>query len=143
MSKDWDDAARRYREQKKVLVSGDEVLRAVRELDAFLESSRGQDAIELLAASGRHINFGEELMCSGYGVVYFLDGNGLQKSIEGMGSWIAYSKPEPPQVRRSSAKEAIRAAVNPNMSGKEPRKVMPWLRAELDRIASKAPEAPE
>lgn len=111
--------------------------RGAAELEQFIRIE-GQALKELLSASKRHINFGEEREGGGYGVVYFIDGNGLQQSVEAMGMWTAYSKDVPkPVLTPISAHEAVTAAVY--HGGKKATEVVNWLRGELDKIASSAP----
>jgi hypothetical protein len=153
----WQDAARRYREAaqiktqetqqtaqlgyEKPLHSPADVLQATRELEQFLRSDEGRAALDLLTASNRHINFGEEYEGGGSSVVFFIDGTGLNRSIEASGTWTVYAKEVPkPKITPITAKEAIEAAINPRMGGKKPNEVMTWLRSQLDAIASHAPE---
>lgn len=111
---------------------------AVVELEEFMRAD-GQAAMELLRASRRHLNFGEEKNDGGgYGTVYFIDGSGLQKSVEAMGMWAAFSKNvKGPEITPITARQAIEAAVH--YGDKMAKEVVSWLRSELDRIASSAP----
>lgn len=153
----WQDAARRYRESAQIktqetqqttqldypkpLHSPADVLQATRELEQFMRSDEGRAALELLTASGRHLNFGEEYEGGGSSVVYFIDGTGLNRSIEASGTWTIYAKEVPkPSITPVTAKDAIEAAINPCMGAKKPSEVMTWLRSQLDAIASQAPE---
>lgn len=164
MTSNWSEAAQSYRaaEAARLITEQDHVAAAKRdqvannetqprrvadhtadidrgtiELEQFL-SSEGQALKELLRASKRHLNFGEEREGGGYGVVYFIDGNGLQQSVEAMGTWTAYSKDVPePKLTSITAREAVEAAVH--YGGKKATEVVNWLRGELDKIANSAP----
>jgi hypothetical protein len=115
-------------------VSSDEV---AAKLEAFLESKDGKAALELLRTSGRHIIFGESREGGGFGLVWFLDGNGLQESTEPMGTWVAYAQTVPePKLRPITPRLAVEAAVT---EGKhKPAEVMSWLEEEIEKIANEA-----
>jgi hypothetical protein len=108
------------------------------ELEQFMRNE-GQAAMELLQASNRHICFGENYDGGGFGEVYFIDGRGLQKSIEAMGMWVAYRSDiiPKPELSPITARQAIQAAAQ--HGGKKATEVVSWLHAELDKIASAAP----
>ncbi len=111
---------------------------ATAELQAFLRSEDGRSALALLSASGRHIIFGEENEGGGFASVYFLDGNGLQMSVEAAGQWTAYSKNVPqPELEAVTAEQAVDTFIN--LGHQKPTEIMNWLHAKLDAIASKAP----
>ncbi len=107
---------------------------AADDLQKFMNSDEGAAAKALLAASNRHIIFGEESE-GGFANVVFIDRNGLQRSYEASGMWVAYSTNVPePRISPVQPHEAIQAAVY--YSRKKPNEVMTWLRAELDKIAN-------
>lgn len=143
MTRSWDEAAERYRRKAAEKASADarpvlEMAKAAEALNAFMSSPSGTAAKRLLAASGRHIIFGEEFEGSGYCSVYFLNGDGLQRSFEGTGTWIAYaSDPPKPILNAITAEEAVRAAVE--FGDKDLNGLMEWLSTELDGIAESAP----
>ena len=158
--KNWSDAATRYREKREATAKATKaaatttsrvvepshdfvtVAQTVTALERFLNSADGIAAKKLLTESRRHIIFGEERDGS-YTEVYYLDGEGLGKSFEAAGMWVAYATPgtvPAPQLSTITARQAIEAAINPRIGGKQPEEVMPWLRAELDQIANHAPE---
>lgn len=141
----WHEAAERYRKAQHETQSVEvrkEIEQAARMLDLFLESDEGKAALELLSASRRHIRFGERPE-SGMTTVYFLNGDGLRKSVEAAGMWTAYAKDvPPPRLSPLTALEAISVAANPECGadgGRKPDRIIPWLRIELDAIAMKAP----
>lgn len=114
--------------------------RSASQLERFLDSDEGRDALDLLKTSGRHIIFGEERDGGGSGVVYFLNGEGLQQSIEAMGMWTAYSKPEDirkPELSPIDPLQAVSAFAD--LRGKDPDELMAWLESELNKIADAAP----
>lgn len=150
MSRTWAEAAELYRRAKEVkrytTLNREQEELSIRvkidsdvyELELFMGSEDGRSACELLSASGRHINFGEERDGGGYGVVYFIDGKGLQQSVEAMGMWTAFSSDvKKPEISIISARQAIMAAVE--HGGIDTGKVMEWLRSQLDQIANAAP----
>ncbi len=117
-----------------------DIARCARRLEQFLESDKGLAALELLKASRRHINFAEDYDGGGYGIVFAITGDGLQQSVEAMGTWMLYAKPKDvrkPHLSPISALEAIEAAVHHGK--KDPAEIMVWLEGELDTIAESAP----
>ena len=160
MSQKWLDATRRYRqaqaerEKKKTENLLEQEIRvddstwriqaagiadAARDLEQFLNSQEGQSAMELLAAAKQYIVFGEE-SGGGYANVAFIDGHGLQRSIEPSGIWTTHAKRqellEQTRISPITAREAIQAAVW--NTTKKPYEVLSWLRRELDNIANAA-----
>jgi hypothetical protein len=115
------------------------VSHSVWQLDQFLKNDEGCAALALLKASGRHIVFGENRDGGGYGSVYFINGEGLQVSVEPMGMWVAYARGnvEKPRLSPMSPLDAVRAAVE--YGGKDPAEIMVWLEGELNKIAEAAP----
>lgn len=160
MASNWSKAAQKYRaaeaakqiteQDQTAAVTRDRIVndeatadqladidRGAAELEQFIRIE-GQAVKELLSASKRHVNFGEQREGGGYGVVYFIDGNGLQQSVEAMGTWTAYNKDVPkPVLTPITAHEAVIAAVY--HGGKKATEVVNWLRGELDKIACSAP----
>jgi hypothetical protein len=133
-SKEWRAAAKlASSKDKQPELDPAAINKVIHELEEFMKSDEGEAAKELLAATGRHIIFGETSGC-GRVSVYFLNDKGLQQSIEVAGSAAAYSG-QPPRVNAILADVAIRAATHPEIGAKQPEEVMPFLRAELDKIA--------
>lgn len=116
----------------------EEILRVADDLEHFMLGQDGEAAMRLLAASGRHINFAERNEGGGSGVVFFINSNGPQLSVEAMGMWTAYSRNVPkPRIVPIKVDEIIEAAVV--IGGKEPSSIMTWFHQELDKIADEAP----
>lgn len=138
---DWREAAEKYRQAQPAVAQDAQKQRcehAARQLQEFLASPLGLEALELLKASRRHIIFGEDPPESGHTVVYFLDGEGLRQSCEASGSWTAYSTSVPqPHLSSVSALEAVQVAAK--YGRKNPDGLIRWLREELDKIAVAAP----
>jgi hypothetical protein len=133
-SKEWRAAAKlASSKDKRPEPDPAEINKAIRELEEFMKSDEGEAAKELLAATGRHIILGEA-PGAGSVTVYFLNDKGLQQSIEVTGSAAAYSRQQP-RVHAILADAAIKAATHPEIGAKQPEEVMPFLRAELDKIA--------
>ena len=157
MTQKWLDAAQRYERAKKVVEEQklvetpqemmstedgrlrlqSEIAKVARELDQFVKSEEGRAAMALLKASGRWVNFGEERE-SGYAEVFFIDGNGLFRSVEASGeSWIYSREKAPaPKITASTAQAMIEAAAYHEK--RKPAEVLNWLRGELDKIANTA-----
>jgi hypothetical protein len=155
MSQKWRDATILYRQaeehklkvappQREVLVQEDtwrlqaaQIAEASRDFEQFLKSPEGLAAMALLGAAKRHLIFGEEAE-GGYAYIAFIDGAGLQLSIEPAGTAWAYHKGDLPKPKISSitARGAIQAAVL--HTKKKPHEVLAWLRGELDKIADAA-----
>lgn len=139
----WSQAAEKY-QAAKITASTKEaaIASAVAELEEFMLAD-GETAMKLLGASGKSIELAEQSETSSFVVVYFFDGNGLQSVAGSVGLGAAYAsfggKTEQPKPSPITAEDAIRAAVE--YGGKKPEEVVPWLRSELDRIASEAPRA--
>jgi hypothetical protein len=140
MPKRWRDAISRLREQE-VKFDPDtsrsrdmQISAAARELQEFLRSDEGRLALALLKAAKRHIIFGEERE-DGYAQVAFIDGGGIQRSIEPGGESWAYHRGEIPKpiISPITAHAAVEAAVC--FTKKKPNEVVPWLLGELDKIA--------
>ena len=142
MSKpDWREAARRCRCNSPAAKKQKEdelVNKTAAELQLFLNSLEGQLAVELLKASGRHIILAEE-RDGPRGTVYFLDGEGMRKSHEAMGLWVAHANPTnipAPQVLPLEAREAVEAV----MRDQQPLDgLIARICRDLDSIASEAP----
>lgn len=116
-----------------------EIASVATDLHVFMRSEEGRSALALLQGSGRHLIFGEDYEGGGYGTVYFINGTGLHRSIEAMGMWQLYSSEvRKPDISPIPEREAVYAAVQ--YGGKTPSEIMPWLRAELDKIAAAAPQ---
>lgn len=114
---------------------------AMNDLERFIITD-GREALELLSASKRHIVLGEEKEGGGMTTVYFLDGKGLQKSVEVSGTSLAYLKEIPkPAISNLSVMEAVMAAVK--LGRKDPKELVTWLRGELDKIAAASPATAE
>ena len=145
MSGNWHDAIRKYQradDEKSGKRIKEETDQAIRELDQFMNSQEGLTAIALLKASGKHIIFGEEDNSGSGAVVYFINGDGLQQSIESKGTWgdCAKEVPKKPKLSPISAQQAICAAVH--YDTKKPSEILNWLRGQLNEIANSAPETP-
>ncbi len=125
--------------QQEHFCTQEKINQATRDLEQFMSSEEGLTAKALLRVSGRHINFGEDREGGGFGVVYFIDGNGLHQSVEAMGTWQVYTANIPePKISSINARQAIKAAVH--YAGRKPDEVLYWLRGKLDEIANFAPQ---
>lgn len=157
--KRWTDAAERFREKRATQKAQEEqrvvaktqadqqvkerqeryaadVKKAADELFGFISSPQlWIPAKNLLAASERHIVIAEENEGGGSGVVYFIDGNGLQKSVEAMGMWMAYAQKDDipkPNISSVDVGEVARLAIR---QGVEPHQIVERIRQQLDRLA--------
>lgn len=142
MGRNWFDAARKYQQAKHAQSQlPAEIDKATRDLEQFIASNEGSAAKTLLKASGKHIIFGETEASGGFGAVYFMNGDGLQRSVEAMGMWTAYAKEVPkPNLSPITARQAVEAAVYYNKE--KPSEVLEWLREKLNEIADSAPQTP-
>lgn len=156
---DWSKAAEKYRQARVedevakrniittplITVSPELVRKEAKDLEDFLASQEGIIALELLKASGTHIIFGEDRPDGGFGTVYFLGGDGLQKSVEPMGLWIAYAEKIPkPIVTKIAPRHAVeafwRAIAGQNRCHSVFQiDVLSWLLVKIDKIAKAAP----
>ena len=144
----WRDAAAAYARQKQVeqptqdepvpprpLVDPIQKRAAVQALQRFLTSAQGAAATELLRASGQHIVIAQENEGGGYATVYFLDGDGLHRSVEAAGMWVAYASRVPaPNITPATCEEVVSEAV---FQGTRPEEILPQLIQELNAIAIK------
>jgi hypothetical protein len=108
-------------------------------LEDFAYSEEGVTARKLLQVSKRHIVLAEENEGGGFGVVYFMDGNGLGKSIEAMGMWQAYSKAEDipkPKIKNGDRYEIARLIARLSNGTATPEAVLGKIRNDLDTIAA-------
>ena len=110
-------------------------------LSVFLASEEGKTAQALLAASRKSVRICEENPGGGYGVVYFIDGQGLRKSIEPMGMWVAYSRNDKEKAPKISAANCNEVASLALRQGLSPDQIMQKICDELDSIAAGAPMA--
>lgn len=157
MTQNWNNAAARYQAVKRQKMQEQQtaaipatpptsqpdnslkIAQVATDLHMFMRSEEGRSALALLLESGRHLIFGEDHAGGGYGTVYFINGTGLHRSIEVMGTWQLYSSEvRKPEISPIPEREAVYAAVQ--YGGKNPNEIMPWLRAELDKIAAAAPQ---
>lgn len=150
MSK-WREAALRYQavvdrdlpRPSPPLSQGDSALpspdlvQAAAELQAFLESEEGQDALYMLRAADESISLGMKNHGDGYGTSYVLDGYGLRQIVAAItGEAIPSPNPQPPQFTTTPAIEAILALTNPDWgAGIEASEVIGWLLDHLATIA--------
>ena len=113
----------------------------VSSLEDFLNSPDGIAALQLLYASKKTISFGEYKTGSGYGALYheyFLNGTGLYLSISGLPYTHSRLYQQVTETRSITSEEAVdiySKHTSSNITG-----FMPWLRAELDKIAAAAPQ---
>jgi len=123
------EAEKRKRYQAHVAVG-------IHELERFLRSRSWFVARTLLAASKRHIIIAEENEGGGITTVYFLDGAGLQRSVEATqtAGLILRSPDEIPKPRISPANvgEVVGLAIRQGAKGGE---IVGRIVSELDRIA--------
>ena len=120
-------------------VTGTTVAEISNALSGFLRSAEGIAATTLLRASEQFVRLAEANEGGGSGFVIFLDGNGLQESIEAMGMWVAYAKKEDvpkPQLKPISTEEAAQGIVSASEGRATAEQVLSNLRADLDRIAA-------
>lgn len=135
-SKEWREAAKMASEQgKRPEPNPAEIEAAIRELEQFMKSDDGAAALELLEATDRHIILYESEPQAGSVTVIFLGRRGLTQSIEAGGMSAAYSKPREPRLNPVLPDAAIKAATHPEMGGRKPSDVLPYLRKRLDEIA--------
>jgi hypothetical protein len=153
MSDNWKDAARRYRGAKEASHAQqpnplfepqarleEQVLRATELLCEFMRR-HGSAALELLSASERQIIFGEKPLEDGYGEVYFLDGQGLRKSVEAMGEWVLSSPGDALEAQISAIEPVVAARAFVAYKCCPSTGITEWLHNELDTIAAAAPAA--
>ena len=141
MNPSWRNAAQSYRTAGAMQQQHQQdtsIGLGITELEQFMVND-GPSAMELLKASGRHLIFGENREGGGFGVVYYIDGNGLHQSVEAMGMSAAYSQSKrQPNISEITVRQAVEAAVqHGNM---KPAEIVSWLRRELDKIANAAPQ---
>lgn len=146
MTHRWDQATKKYEEKRLrpsvspmapfISKEDHQVELGASLLSEFMEK-QGESAKKLLRAAGKHIIFGELREGGGYGVVYYIDGDGLNESYEAMGTWMAYSKEVPkPKITPSTAETAAFAAIH--YGGIVPSELVMWLERKLDAIAAEA-----
>jgi len=105
------------------------IQQAARQLQRFLDSRQVQLYLKLLCGKGQHIVICEENEGGGFGCVYFVDRNGLQRSTEAMGLWTAYSKNvPPPSISHCTVQEV--AAAYARLQG-DPRRIVGRLKQAL------------
>lgn len=140
--KNWREAAEKYRQAHPEMIKEEQnqkLRRAAQQLQEFLDSPLGKEALELLGASGRHIDFGVDDSTSAHVLVWYLDGTGLHLNSGRGGLSAAYSKnPSEPTISNISAEDAVLAAYEHGEY--DPEQLMRRLREELDQIADAAPE---
>lgn len=113
----------------------DAVHEASQGLRLFLASEECKIAQALLEASGRHVVIVEENEGGGSGVVYFLDRNGLQQSLEAMGQLQIYARPEnvpKPKISPADPRDVAALAIR---LGAHPAEIVGRIRLQLNRIA--------
>lgn len=119
-------------------------LETVSSLEDFLNSPDGKAGLELLYASEKTISFGEYWIGSGHNRLfheYFLNGTGLYLSVSGLPYEDSRPYQQVTETRSITSEEAVdmySKYSNSNITG-----FMPWLRAELDKIAAAAPQPTE
>lgn len=135
-SREWRAAAASYKaaDQQEVKHDPKDVAEAINELERFMCGSEGAAAKELLAVTKRHVVLGEFPASPGHAVVCLLNGDGLQKSVEGAGLAGVYSSKQQ-ELSRLTSQQALQAFIHPEMGNRKPTDLMPYLMGELDRIA--------
>lgn len=151
----WLDAAAKYGKKKPVVMplaavqvaakpetQENSVQEITTALVHFLDSAEGRAASALLIASRRHVVLAESNEGGGTGYVIFYDGRGgIKKSVEAMGSWVAYALPanvpksKETQLAVTTAAQEIMAASQGRATAE---RVMENLRRDLNRIAAQA-----
>lgn len=105
------------------------IKQAAQRLQRFLDSGQVRLYLKLLCGKGQHIVICEESGDGGFGCVYFVDRNGLQRSTEAMGLWTAYSKNvPPPSINHCTVQEV--AAAYARLQG-DPRRIVGRLKQAL------------
>lgn len=155
MSQTWDDAAAQYaqrmlknlREVPAAIPATSpttkpnytlEVAQAAISLHEFMNSEEGDRATNLLNWSNRCVIFAQYDQ-GGYGAIYYLDVDGLHRCSQAVGAWVASSSQVTrPKIKTVTTNAIVEAAVQ--YGGKNPSEIIPWLRAELDKIAAAAPQ---
>lgn len=156
MSQIWNDAATQYARKRLQRLKDQpatmpatppttksdnylQIARAATDLHEFMNSEEGDRANNLLNWSGCCIIFGLDHDPGGHDTIYYLDADGLHRCSQTMGIWVASaSHVARPRIKSATTNEVIEAAVQ--YGGKNPSEIIPWLRAELDKIAAAAPE---
>jgi hypothetical protein len=135
----WDEAADRYRQNSleiRLKNEEQELAEAVKGLEAFLNSIEGISARNLLTACEQSIIMASEEH-DGTGCAYLFNQHGLQFSSAPAGLSAAYAKERiSPSVKPLITIEFVRSV---SRCGKKPAEILPFIRSELDRIASAAP----
>ena len=138
-SKEWQKAAELVEKQKRQPdIEAREIEQEARKLDSFLAGLQGEAAKRLLKATEKHIILGVLPASPGHEVVYFLDGDGLKKSIQGAGLAGFYENKES-DVSSTTPEKAIRAFTNSAHGMRKRSEIYDYLRDELDTIAESVP----
>ena len=153
MSAKWSEAANAYRRAqaaKEQIVNpqapvAEQVTHAAisklqHELSLFISGDEGRAAVQLLSASNRFVRLGED-RGDGHAIVYTLTGNGFERTTEASGMWTIFSSnvPKAKSIPCTNAEIASSACLSEFRPCKSPDEVMPYLRAELEKIAAAAP----
>lgn len=113
-------------------------------LDLFLDTPDGVAALKLLYVSEKIISFGEYKTGSGYNRLYheyFLNGTGLYLSVSGLPYKDSRPYQQVTETRSITSEEAVSMYLKYKNS--DITTFIPWLRAELDKIAEAAPQVIE
>ncbi len=110
----------------------DEIVREISDLSTFMEGD-GKFAMTLLKCSGKRIIFADHNDGGGCSTLYQLDGEGLHRSAQASGTWIAYTAKKLPEPRLVplTPEHAVHAA---RACGRY--ELVSWLKIELDKIAN-------
>ncbi len=135
MSAKWEEAAARYRSHQRTPPDH----RAIRELKKFLGSNEGRTALELLRASQQDIVFAETNLARGPTSTYLLTGEGPKRYDDSSARTGIDAERHRLKGESITVEMLVGAAINPHMTRVTNKRILTWLRAELDKIAERAP----
>lgn len=140
----WRDAAELYR-QAQVIVEKEKrdgkFAHVARQLQEFLDSPLGTEALGLLRASGKGIRLAGSQDDMG-GIIYTLSSDGLLRCISERSCWCRSDEDDDPEERRQTVSKATALEVVQAVAGyreRDPETLLRWVYEELDKIAAAAP----
>ena len=150
MSTHWKDAAASYRvaQEAQALASAevekleredmDEFVRGVKELEQFIASGEGVQALALLRASGHQVIFAKNKEDESVCILYYMDGSGLRQSMKTSDPGLGFIH-ETPLGKVTPIYPYVAVEMAGRFAGKNPGEIVSWLRGEIDKIADAAP----
>lgn len=137
MSQKWRAATKACEDAKQKGHPEEDLALAAGELESFLASSDGQEALAMLRVSGRHITVAETDGDGGHGLVYAVTGDGLVQSFEAKGMWTGYSDNVPaPQISCVEPIKFVEEVCGPMVTRpRQPGDILQFIIDEIDRIA--------